>query len=187
MKQDLRRVLLTQRQDLTPVQRARHDAALGRRLLAWCAQHPSACLGVYWPISGEPDLREAYAELARGGQDLALPVVVGRDVPLAFAAWAPGEPLEQGAMKVPVPQAPQRFVTPDVLLIPCVGFNKARLRLGYGGGFYDRTLACAPRPLAVGVAYQCTLAEFEGDAHDIALDAVLTEENEYPPESLPAG
>ena len=179
MKQDLRRVLLTQRQALTPVQRAQHDAALGRRLLAWCDKHPGACLGVYWPIRGEPDLRGAYAELAERGQQLALPVVTGRDAPLAFAAWAPGDALEEGAMKVPVPQAPQRWVRPDALLIPCVGFNLARLRLGYGGGFYDRTLAQAPRPLAIGIAYQVSLTEFEGDAHDIALDAVLTEENEY--------
>lgn len=179
MKQDLRRVLLTQRQALTPVQRTQHDAALSRRLQDWCARHPSDCLGVYWPIRGEPDLRDAYTELAKRGQKLALPVVMGRDAPLAFAAWAPGEPLEEGAMKVPVPCAPQRFVMPDTLLIPCVGFNAARLRLGYGGGFYDRTLAGRPRPQALGIAYQCALIEFEGDAHDIALDAVLTENNEY--------
>lgn len=179
MKQDLRRVLLQQRQALTPLQRAHHDATLGQRLLHWCAQHPVDCLGVYWPIRGEPDLRRAYAELARHGMRLALPVVTGPDAPLAFAAWAPGGALQEGAMKVPVPTAPQRLVTPDALLIPCVGFNKSRIRLGYGGGFYDRTLAGEPRPLAIGVAYQCTLAEFEADAHDVALDAVLTEENAY--------
>lgn len=179
MKQDLRRVLLKQRQALTPVQRAQHDAALGRRLLQWCAQHPSERLGVYWPIRGEPDLRHTYAELANQGQRLALPVVMGRDAPLAFAAWAPGDALEEGEMKVPVPQAPQRWVKPDALLIPCVGFNFERLRLGYGGGFYDRTLARAPRPLAIGIAYQCSLTEFAGDAHDIALDVVLTEQNDY--------
>ncbi len=179
MKQDLRRVLLMQRQALTPEQRAHHDAALGRRLLHWCALHPIDCLGVYWPIRGEPDLHESYAELARHGLRLALPVVTGRDAPLSFAAWTPGDALEEGALNVPVPKTPHRLVTPDALLIPCVGFNKARLRLGYGGGFYDRTLACEPRPLAIGVAYQCSLTEFEAEAHDIALDAVLTEETEY--------
>jgi 5-formyltetrahydrofolate cyclo-ligase len=179
MKQDLRLVLLQQRQALTPGQRARQDEALGRRLLHWHGQQAIACLGVYWPIRGEPDLQDAYAELARRGLPLALPVVTGRDMPLAFAAWKPGDALEEGAMKVPVPQAPHRLVTPDALLIPCVGFNIARQRLGYGGGFYDRTLARNPGPLAIGIAYQCALAQFEGDAHDIALDAVLTEENEY--------
>jgi 5,10-methenyltetrahydrofolate synthetase len=164
---------------LTPSQRAHHDAALSARLLDWCAGHPAACFGVYWPIRGEPDLREAYAELARRGQRLALPVVTARDAPLAFAAWTPGDALEEGAMKVPVPQAPHRLVTPDALLIPCVGFNAARVRLGYGGGFYDRTLAGTPRPQAIGVAYQFSLVEFDADAHDIALDAVLTEDNEY--------
>ncbi|MBV8634609.1 MAG: 5-formyltetrahydrofolate cyclo-ligase, partial [Burkholderiaceae bacterium] len=148
MKPDLRRVLLTQRQALTPEQRSAHDAALGERLLRWSEQQSLSCLGVYWPIRGEPDLRDAYAELARRGLHLALPVMTGRDAPLAFAAWAPGDALEEGAMKVPIPKAPQRFVTPDALLIPCVGFNQARLRLGYGGGFYDRTLANEPRPKA---------------------------------------
>ncbi len=179
MKHELRRVLLQQRQALTPEQRARHDAALGQRLLQWCAQHPIVCLGVYWPIRGEPDLQEAFAELARRGLQLALPVVAGRDLPLTFADWKPGDAMEEGAMKVPVPKTPRQLVTPDALLIPCVGFNEARLRLGFGGGFYDRTLARAPRPLTVGVAYQDTLVEFEGDAHDIALDAVLTETGEY--------
>jgi 5,10-methenyltetrahydrofolate synthetase len=179
MKQDLRRVLLRQRHALTPMQRAHHDAALGQRLLHWCAQHPIDCLGVYWPIRGEPDLGKTYAELARHGLRLALPVVVGRDAPLAFAGWVPGDTLEEGALKVPVPKTPHRLISPDALLIPCVGFNTARVRLGYGGGFYDRTLARTPRPLAIGVAYQCTLAEFEADAHDIALDAVLTEDMAY--------
>ena len=179
MKQELRRVLLAQRQALTPMQRAHHDAALGQRLLHWCGQRTIACLGVYWPIRGEPDLTQTYAELARQGLRLALPIVVGRDAPLSFANWVPGDELEEGAMKVPVPKAPRCRVTPDALVIPCVGFNHARVRLGYGGGFYDRTLAQEPRALAIGIAYQCTLTEFEADAHDIALDVVLTEEMEY--------
>lgn len=172
-------MLLMQRQALTPEERAHHDAALSAHLLDWCAGHPAACFGVYWPIRGEPDLREAYAELARRGQRLALPVVTARDAPLAFAAWTPGEALAEGAMKVPVPASPHRLVKPDALLIPCVGFNKARSRLGYGGGFYDRTLAQEPRPSTVGISYQFAMTEFSADQHDIALDTVLTEENTY--------
>jgi 5,10-methenyltetrahydrofolate synthetase len=61
------------------------------------------------------------------------------------------------------------------VLLPCVGFNGQRMRLGYGGGFYDRTLAAVPRPLALGVAYSCARADFAGEAHDIALDAIFTE------------
>jgi 5,10-methenyltetrahydrofolate synthetase len=64
---------------------------------------------------------------------------------------------------------------PQALLIPCVGFNRNKIRLGYGGGFYDRTLAPLSRPRTVGIAYSCGLAEFDGAAHDIALDAVITE------------
>ncbi len=78
-------------------------------------------------------------------------------------------------MGVQVPAASSAEVAPELLLIPCVGFNQERFRLGYGGGFYDRTLAARPRPRAIGVAYECSRAEFSVEAHDIALDAVVTE------------
>jgi 5-formyltetrahydrofolate cyclo-ligase len=176
MKQDIRRVHLAQRKELTPEMRARLDAAISARLLAWLERQSVRCLGVYWPIRGEPDLRHAYDAIARQGVQLALPVVVGTDLPLHFAAWSPGEPTETGPMNVSVPVPPHRIVSPDALLIPCVGFNRERIRLGYGGGFYDRTLARAPRPLAIGIAYQQALAEFAAEPHDVALDIVITEE-----------
>jgi len=179
MKQHIRRVHLAQRKELTPDLRARLDAALSTRLLAWLEGQAVRCLGVYWPIRGEPDLRHAYDAIARRGVQLALPIVVGPDLPLRFAAWSPGEPTEAGPMNVPVPAPPHRIVTPDVLLIPCVGFNREKTRLGYGGGFYDRTLAQAPRPLAIGIAYQQALADFAAEAHDVALDVVLTDEAEF--------
>jgi 5,10-methenyltetrahydrofolate synthetase len=67
-------------------------------------------------------------------------------------------------------------------LIPCAGFSPQRTRLGYGGGFYDRTLAVTPRPLAIGIAYQCLAASFAADPHDIALDAIITESAFLPEE-----
>jgi 5,10-methenyltetrahydrofolate synthetase len=90
------------------------------------------------------------------------------------------------AYGVMVPQDVSEIVTPDALLVPCVGFNAANYRLGYGGGFYDRTLAVSSRPLAVGIAYACCRAEFTGDVHDIALDDVITEASplEFAPVSL---
>lgn len=175
MKHDLRRVLLTQRQAMDPGEKERHDAALCARLLAWCAGQPVTSIGLYWPIRGEPDLQAAYGQLAQRGIRLALPVVLQKDAPLVFAAWVPGDAMESGAMKVPIPAQPHRLVVPQMLLIPCVGFNRGKMRLGYGGGFYDRTLAQVPRPLAIGIAYQQAQAEFDADAHDIALDLVLTE------------
>jgi 5-formyltetrahydrofolate cyclo-ligase len=75
-----------------------------------------------------------------------------------------------------VPSPPQVIVQPQALLIPCVGFNRQRMRLGYGGGYYDRTLAASPRPLAIGIAYRGSLATFAADPYDIALDAIITED-----------
>lgn len=171
-------MLLTQRQELTPEMRAQQDAALRRHLLEWLARNPVHCLGVYWPIRGEPDLRELYGELAERDVQLALPIVVAPDAPLSFSAWTPGEPMEKGAMKVPIPAAPRQTLTPEALLIPCVGFNRERVRLGYGGGFYDRTLAQTPRPIAIGIAYHQAVTDFAADLHDIALDIVLTDQGE---------
>jgi 5-formyltetrahydrofolate cyclo-ligase len=137
---------------------------------------------VYWPIRGEPDLRPLYAALQARGVQLALPVVAdagenaeeGNGSPLRFVAWNPGEAMREDRFGAAAPVR-QTALLPAALLIPCVGFNLLRVRLGYGGGFYDRMLAQTPRPMTLGVAYDCTAAQFDGEAHDIALDAIVTE------------
>jgi 5,10-methenyltetrahydrofolate synthetase len=174
-KEDLRRALLAKRQSIIGDLRRQTDAALGARVYAWWQHNSVRTLAVYWPIQGEADLLPTYAELARNGVRLALPVVRAPGAALRFAAWLPGDVLAQGAMKVPEPLPPHREIHPDAILIPCVGFNRQCFRLGYGGGFYDRTLAAAPRPLAIGIGYDCGLAEFAAAPHDIALDAIITE------------
>lgn len=174
-KSDLRRSLLATRHAIPAELRVRWDAAIGVRVLAWLTAHPVQRLGVYWPINSEPDLRKVYTELAARGVQLALPVVISRTAPLRFAAWMPGDPLVKDAFGVAIPAATGSVVQLDAMLVPCVGFNTNHIRLGYGGGFYDRTLASVPRPLALGIAYQCTSEIFEGNAHDIALDAIITE------------
>ena len=177
-KAQLRRTLLATRQAIDPAHRRDWDAELGKRVIAWATgwsqAHPDGTLGVYWPIRGEPDLRPAYDELAARGMRLALPVVTGVDSPLRFVSWTPGEAMVKDGFGVAIP-ASYVTVMPQALLIPCVGFNRNKIRLGYGGGFYDRTLAPLSRPQTVGIAYSCGLAEFDGAAHDIALDAVITE------------
>lgn len=182
MKQDLRDQLLAQRRTIASDERTRYDAALCNHVLAWWDNNPVASLGVYWPIRGEPDLQPAYLELARRGVQLALPIVVNNHAPLQFVKWTPGDVLVIDAMKVPVPAPPHIPIRPQALLIPCVGFNRQRARLGYGGGFYDRTLAVDPRPLAIGIGYRCLLATFTADPHDIALDAIITEDFRLPDE-----
>jgi 5-formyltetrahydrofolate cyclo-ligase len=174
-KNNLRRTLIAQRSALPVTTRTRWDASLCSQLIAWCAAHPVQMLGVYWPIRGEPDLMPAYEKLAKGKVQLALPTVLNNDAPLAYSVWTPGDALLTHKFGVPVPV---RFnaAFPDAILIPCVGFTAQGFRLGYGGGFYDRTLATSPRPFAIGVAYACAFTDFDIAPHDMALDLILTNE-----------
>jgi 5,10-methenyltetrahydrofolate synthetase len=174
-KAALRCALKEKRRGLDPATKAAWDRRIGSQLLAWWRQSKVVALGVYWPLYGEPDLRTAYNELAEAGVRLALPVVVARDAPLAFAAWTPGETMVKDGMGVAVPGDLHFVERPPALLVPCLGFNAQNLRLGYGGGYYDRTLAAAPRPYTLGIAYAHQMAAFAGDAHDVALDLIVTE------------
>lgn len=172
----LRRRLLDARRAVPPDERAARDAALGAHVIAWCHAHGVRSLAVYCAIRGEPELLPAFTQLADEGVALALPIVAQTDAPLRFAAWRPGMAMVKDAMGVPVPAEIAFVAMPQALLLPCVGFNGKGYRLGYGGGYYDRTLAAQPRPLAVGVAYDEARAEFDVQAHDVALDAILTED-----------
>ncbi|OWW18813.1 5-formyltetrahydrofolate cyclo-ligase [Noviherbaspirillum denitrificans] len=173
-KAALRRELLANRQAIPTEVRRRADALIGTHVLAWHKMHPVGSMGVYWPIRGEPDLLECYAALSALGVRLALPIVVDKHSPLRFLTWKPGDAMTKDSLGVAIPVAGDE-VQPEALLVPCVGFNDARFRLGYGGGFYDRTLERAPRPLTVGIAYECARSRFDADAHDVALDYLVTE------------
>lgn len=173
-KSELRRSLLQARSELAADVRVRCDIAIAERVQSWLKENPMRVLGVYWPIRSEPDLLGLYAALSKDGVRLALPVVVERNAPLDFGEWVPGDALAEDAYGVPTP-VKRRSVTPDGLLIPCVGFNAHNVRLGYGGGFYDRTLAVTSRPRAIGIAYASARVAFEADPHDVALDIVITD------------
>jgi 5-formyltetrahydrofolate cyclo-ligase len=183
-KAALRSALKARRRAIDPGLKAAWDARIGAQVLAWWRTHAQALpgltsgaqLGVYWPLAGEPDLLPAYAELAQHGVRLALPVVLERHAPLGFAEWIPGEATVSDQLGVAIPADLRPVERPPALLVPCLGFNALRFRVGYGGGFYDRTLAPAPRPATLGIAYACQLVEFDGDVHDVPLDRVITEE-----------
>jgi 5-formyltetrahydrofolate cyclo-ligase len=118
--------------------------------------------------------------LHRAGWQTCLPVVIGPEEPLVFRAWAPGEPLVPGAWDIPVPAETAPEVLPDVLLVPMLAFDRKGFRLGYGGGFYDRTLEKLrelKKVVAIGVAYHAQMVEeVPVDMHDAPLDYVMTEQ-----------
>ena len=140
-------------------------------------------ISAYWPFRGEPDLRGLMKRIISRGGRCALPVVVERGRPLIFRIWAPGEPLERGVWNIPVP-AGGAEVTPDVVIAPVVGFDHACYRLGYGGGFFDRTLAAIPgQRRAFGGGYmQAVIPTIHPPAHDIPMDMIVTESGVAVPE-----
>lgn len=174
-KTELRRSLIADRAALDHAQRLQWDNSIALHIQQVLRRQEIKTLGVYWPIRGEPDLQLLYEELATHGTALALPKVEGKDAPLSFIGWTPGESLKKDAYGTFTPDKPSMAHLPEALLIPCVGFTRERMRLGYGAGFYDRTLAAAPRPYAIGVAYSSALTEFQSADHDIALDVIVTE------------
>lgn len=135
----------------------------------------------YWPIDTEADIRPLLARLHERGAVCALPVVVTPRTPLVFRCWAPSDALEEGRFGTRHPPATCEAVTPSVILAPLLAFDAAGHRLGYGAGYYDRTLAALrmdQRPVtAVGVAYALQRLEAlpHGD-HDQPLDWIVTED-----------
>jgi len=156
--------------------RAGMAARIARGLDAAVGDLAGRTVSLYWPFRGEPDLRPwMSASISRGGR-VALPVVVEKARPLVFRAYAPGDRLEKGVWNIPVP-AEGETVLPDIVVAPLVGVDPDRYRLGYGGGFFDRTLASLPRkPLVIGVGYEMQrIATIYPQAHDIPMDLIVTE------------
>ncbi|HEU4624288.1 MAG TPA: 5-formyltetrahydrofolate cyclo-ligase [Steroidobacteraceae bacterium] len=133
-------------------------------------------LGIYFPIRGEIDVRDIAAKHVEAGGRVGLPVVVTRGAPVEFWSWRPGEPLQRGLWNIPIPER-RELVIPNVLIVPVVGFDSRAYRLGYGGGYYDRTLAAAsPRPFCIGFGYEAfRLDTIYPQPHDIPMDVVVTD------------
>jgi len=151
------------------------DRAIVSRLRDLVARYAPRVLAGYWPMRDEPDLREALVQWHRDGVVVALPCVAARAAPLAFGRWTPETELADGPFGTRHPH-PLEPLAPDLLVLPCLGFDARCHRLGYGGGYYDRTLAVLPGARAVGVAYDdCEIVGFDARAHDRPLDAIVTE------------
>ncbi|MCA1908532.1 MAG: 5-formyltetrahydrofolate cyclo-ligase [Magnetospirillum sp.] len=144
-------------------------------------------IGGYWPMGDEIDPRPLLDILAGRGCVVGLPVVVARGQPLLFRQWGVGDVLEQGLHGTSHPAATAATVVPDLLLVPLLAFDMAGYRLGYGGGYYDRTLAGLRQRhhvTAIGVAFAAQRVQaVPRDHHDQRLDLVLTEHGMVKPET----
>ena len=133
-----------------------------------------SCVGVFWPIQSEPRLQDCFIGWARRGIRLALPVTPPVPAPLTFAAWQPGESMTADPMGIQTPVR-RDVVKPDCLVIPCLGYGDDGLRLGYGGGYYYRTLSDFDGP-TIGVAFAETyLPGLRAQARDCLLDIIVTD------------
>lgn len=133
-------------------------------------------IAAFWPIRAEPDLRAWMARQSARGTRMALPVVTAPDQPLTFRPWNADATMRPGRWNIPEP-ATSAMVRPQLILAPLVGWDAARFRMGYGGGFYDRTMAAlTPRPYAIGIGLEAGhLPTIYPQPHDMALDLIVTE------------
>src|SRR4029077_12381219 len=171
-----RQRLLALRTGTAPAERREWGQQIEATLRAVLYERPGVTLGVYWPFQAEFDPRPLIDWLIAAGSAVALPVVVDKKGPLEYRAWRPGEKLVNGVWNIPVPEQHQ-VVIPQVVLAPLVGFDEDYYRLGYGGGYFDRTLAAlSPRPLAIGVGFELSQIEtIHPQDFDIPMDVIVTE------------
>jgi len=175
-RREQRRQLLEARNTLPLATRREHTARLVANLDRMLGTQPMRVLGIYWPIKREINLMDwAVALSEQRDVILALPVVTAPRAPLEYWRWRPSDRMTRGVWNIPVP-AERTVVNPDVVLAPVVGFQGC-WRLGYGGGYFDRTLAArTPRPVAVGIGFDMMETPgFAPEPHDIPMRAVVTE------------
>ncbi len=176
-RQSLRAKLITARQALPD--RLERSVQLQSILRAWLVGRQEKTIGAYWPIKGEFDPLPALYRWSEGGEGrrIGLPVVDKASGSLHFHVWYPGCPTELDAYDIPKPKGTEVF-EPEMLLLPCVGYGPGGVRLGYGGGFYDRTvLALQPRPYTVGLCFSNGfLPMLRAQPDDLPLDTLLTDD-----------
>ena len=179
-KRVLRKQLQAERQAM--VDRHQRSVHLQEVLRVWLVARHETSIGAYWPIKGEFDALPALYRWTEGAPEgvtrrIGLPVAHRETGSLRFHVWYPGCPTELDAYDIPKPKDTEEFV-PELLVVPCLGFGPGGVRMGYGGGFFDRTLkSIEPRPVTVGVSYSHGFLPllFPTD-QDFVLDAMLTED-----------
>jgi len=176
----LRTRLVAARQALPD--RLERAVALQNVLRVWLIGRTETTIGAYWPIKGEFDPLPALYRWTEGASDdarriIGLPVADRETASLRFRVWYPGCETELDAYDIPKPKGTEEFV-PQLLVVPCLGYGSGGVRLGYGGGFFERTLrSLTPRPVTVGVSYtHGFLPLLRASPLDVGLDAMLTED-----------
>lgn len=176
-KSELRQIAHARRAGLSAEARDRASEAAAVSLLSLLDAHRGATIAGYWPIRDEIDCRPALANLIAAGRSVCLPVVLGDEQPLQFRRWSKDAALEPAGFGAMAPGAEAEIVVPDVIIVPVLAFDAKGTRLGYGKGFYDRTIAnLDTKPTLFGYAYSVQeLDHIPADAHDVGLDMVVTE------------
>jgi 5-formyltetrahydrofolate cyclo-ligase len=175
-RREERRRLLALRTGTPTGQRRSWGRAIEAQLHRLLRQQLGITLGVYWPFQAEFDPRALVDRLIAEGFSAALPVVVDKRGPLEYRLWRPGDPLVDGVWGIPIPEH-REVVLPQAVLAPLVGFDAECYRLGYGGGYFDRTLAAfTPRPWAIGVGFEMSRLEtIHPQPFDVPMDLIVTE------------
>ena len=172
----VRKELLAWRDEIDPAIHKQWSVSVCNAMTAILAERPKATVGFYWPIQNEIDLRPVIGDHIERGGKAALPIVPGKAQPMFFPDWTPQTEMVPGFARIPEPVG-TAVVPVHVMIAPLVGFDGRGYRLGYGGGFFDRTLAAmAVRPLVIGVGFEATrIADIFPHEYDIPVDIILTE------------
>jgi 5-formyltetrahydrofolate cyclo-ligase len=167
--------LLTLRSTLNSEQRDSALESICEQLDRFLQSSAISVLGAYWPMHGELDLRHWMELQADKGLTIALPIICAPDLPLKYSRWQPQGAMRRGAWGIAEP-FDNDWVEPQMVLVPLLGVDPQQHRLGYGGGYFDRSLAAAePNRQAVGIGFNCArIATIYAQAHDIPMDRVIT-------------
>ncbi|MGH8814266.1 MAG: 5-formyltetrahydrofolate cyclo-ligase [Advenella sp.] len=186
----LRQSLLAARSAIPDSRRQMLSVQIKQHILDWLQGRHQDCrlpdrttigsIAGFWPIRDEPDMISLLHDLHTLGHDISLPVIEQRDAPLHFYRWSPDTPLRRGAFNIPEPQVDTPAILPSLILVPTLGYTRDGHRLGYGKGYYDRTLHALAQQdhntLSVGIGWDEGLIDgsYLPAAHDMPLDAIVT-------------
>lgn len=187
LRADLRRSKLAARLALDAAGHSRLCTRLATHLAAGLLDRPASSIGFCAPVQNEFDARPLIARLIAAGWQACMPVVEQAAAPMRFRPWTPQTPMAVDRHGIPVPATASGAAAPAILLLPLVAFDADGYRLGYGGGYFDRTLsAYVPRPYAIGVGFELgRVATVYPQAHDLACDVLVTETGWWPAGAAP--